>query len=653
GLNHDRATPLPAPINIGSTWNKEMVKTAGQIVGREAKLLGYTNVYAPILDVSRDPRWGRVVETYGEDPFLVAELGKQMTMGIQENGIASTLKHFAVYSMPKGGRDGNARTDPHIAPRELHEIYLYPFRRVIQEARPLGVMSSYNDWNGLAVTGSAYFLTELLRKQYGFNGYVVSDSEAVEFLATKHHVANDATDAVRLAIEAGLNVRTNFTSPKDYILPLRELLKTGKVAMATLDSRVADVLRVKFKLGLFDQPYVGDPKLADQLVHTQKDDDFALQLNRESLVLLKNEKSASSQKPVLPLDKKTIKNILVTGPLADQTNFELSRYGPSNNKLVSVLQGIKNEVGDETSVTYLRGCSVVDATWPESEIIPTPLTKQEQEEIDMAVAQAKLVDVIIAVVGEDEKRVGESLSRTGLDLPGRQRHLLQALYATGKPVVMVMVNGQPLTINWENKYIPAILEAWFPGAQGGTAIADVLFGKYNPGGKLPITFPKTTGQIELNFPFKKGSHAGQPSEGPNGYGKTSVNGALYPFGFGLSYTSFSFKNLKLTPSETHSQGNVSVTVEITNTGLVKGDEVVQLYITDEQSSVTTYASVLRGFERVSLSPGETKLVSFKVTPDDLAIYDKDMNWVVEPGAFKVKIGTSSEDIKLTADLVIK
>nr|WP_294897912.1 glycoside hydrolase family 3 N-terminal domain-containing protein [uncultured Pedobacter sp.] len=653
GLNHDRATPLPSPINIGSTWNRAMVRTAGDIVGREAKALGYTNVYAPILDVSRDPRWGRVVETYGEDPFLIAELGKQMTLGIQENGVASTLKHFAAYSVPKGGRDGNARTDPHIAPRELHEMFLYPFRRVIQEAHPLGVMSSYNDWNGMPITGSSYFLTELLRKQYGFTGYVVSDSEAVEFLETKHHVAKDAEDAVRLAVEAGLNVRTNFTPPEKYILPLRDLVATGRVSMETLNSRVADVLRVKFKLGLFDHPYVEDPKSSDKKVHTQADDDFALQLNKESMVLLKNEPHSNGEEPILPLDKNKVRSILVTGPLAVPTNYQLSRYGPSNNPVTSVLDGIKNEVGDKVKISYAKGCNVVDATWPESEIIPTPLTAEEQKEIDNAVEQAKLVDVVIAVVGEDEKRVGESMSRSGLDLPGRQRMLLQALYATGKPIVMVMVNGQPLTINWENRYMTAILEAWFPGAQGGKAIAQTLFGEYNPGGKLPITFPKSIGQIELNFPFKKGSQADQPTSGPNGYGKTRVNGPLYPFGYGLSYTSFSFKNLKINPASSFNQGDILVSVDVTNTGKLKGDEVVQLYISDEQSSVTTYDSVLRGFERLSLSPNETKTVEFKLRPDDLAIYDKDMNFVVEPGMFKVKIGNSSQDIKLTGNLEIK
>src|SRR5215217_1292017 len=288
GLTHEKATPLPAPVSIGSTWNKALVRQAGETVGREAKALGYTNVYAPILDAARDQRWGRVVECYGEDPFLIAELGKQMTLGIQSQGVGSTLKHFAVYSVPKGGRDGNARTDPHVAPREMYQLYLYPFRRVIQEAHPLGVMSSYNDWDGEPVTGSHFFLTELLREKFGFKGYVVSDSRAVEFIAEKHHVAEDFKDAVRHAVEAGLNVWTNFRMPEVYINNLRELVKEGKLSMARVDERVRDVLRVKFLLGLFDSPYVTNPKLADKIVHTPKDDSLELQLNRESLVLLKN-----------------------------------------------------------------------------------------------------------------------------------------------------------------------------------------------------------------------------------------------------------------------------------------------------------------------------------------------------------------------------
>jgi len=575
-----------------------------------------------------------------------------MVLGIQSNGIASTLKHFAAYSVPKGGRDGNARTDPHIAPRELHEIFLYPFRKVIRETGVMGVMSSYNDWDGMPVTGSHYFLTELLRNQYGFTGYVVSDSEAVEFLLTKHHVVSDYKSAVKMTIEAGLNVRTNFTPPEDYILPLRELVKEGKVSMKTLDSRVADVLRVKFKIGLFDQPYVKDQKAADLLVHTPADEAFATQLNRESLVLLKNAHAPGTDQKVLPIDRKVVKNILVTGPLATASGYMESRYGPSNNKLMNVLDGIKHQAG-AVNITYAKGCDIVDATWPESEIIPTPLTTAEQADIAEAVKIAAQSDVIIAVVGEDEKRVGESLSRTGLGLPGRQLQLIQALQATGKPVVMVLINGQPLTINWENKFVSGILEAWFPGGEGGKVIAEALFGDYNPGGKLPVTFPKTLGQIELNFPYKKGSHNGQPGDGPNGYGNTAVVGALYPFGYGLSYTTFKYSNLKVSPAAQNDQGDIRVTLDISNSGKVKGDEVVQLYLKDMVSSVTTYESVLRGFERITLAPGESKTVSFTLHPDDLAILDKDMNWTVEPGTFKVMMGSSSEDIRLTKDFTIK
>lgn len=646
GLCHDRATPLPAPINIGSTWNKAMVRQAGDIVGREAKALGYTNVYAPILDPARDQRWGRVVECYGENPFHIAELGKQMVLGIQENGVAATLKHFAVYSVPKGGRDGDARTDPHVALRELHQIHLYPFRRVVQEASPMGVMSSYNDYDGVPITGSHYFLTELLREKYGFKGYIVSDSEAVEYLYSKHHVVDDYKGAIKQVVEAGLDVRTNFTMPEQYIMPLRELISEGKVSMKTIDERVAHVLRVKFRLGLFDRPYVPNTKASDQVVHTAQSEAFSAELSRQSLVLLKNEQN------LLPLALNKLKNILVTGPLAAEVNYTTSRYGPSNNPVTSVVDGIKKYTAGNAQVNYVKGCDIIDPNWPESEIIPSPLSAAEQAGIDEAVAQAKLADVIIAVVGEDEKRVGESLTRTGLNLPGRQLQLLMALHATGKPVVMVMINGQPLTINWENRYLPAILEAWFPGPQSGNIIAETLFGDYNPGGKLPITFPKSVGQLEYNFPFKPASQVGQPSSGNNGYGKTSVNGALFPFGYGLSYTDFEYSNLEVKQPTQKAGSDIEVSVRVKNTGKRKGDDVVQLYLKDLVSSVTTYDSDLRGFERITLLPGEEKTVRFILHPDDLSILDKDMNWRVEPGKFRVMIGQSSEDIKLKQEFEI-
>ncbi|MEO9513485.1 MAG: glycoside hydrolase family 3 N-terminal domain-containing protein [Flavobacteriaceae bacterium] len=646
GLCHKKATPLPAPIGIGSTWNKELVYRAGKTAGREAKALGYTNVYAPILDVARDPRWGRTVECYGEDPFHIAEMGKQMTLGIQSQNVASTLKHFAVYSVPKGARDGNARTDPHVAPREMHQLYLYPFKRVIEEASPLGVMSSYNDYDGVPVTGSRYFLTELLREQYGFEGYVVSDSEAVEYLESKHNVAGDYKDAIRQVVEAGLNIRTTFRTPESYIEPLRKLVKEGKLSIKTIDSRVADILRVKFKLGLFDHPYVEDPQAADQLVHTDTDMDFERRINRESLVLLKNEND------LLPLDISKTKNILVTGPLAKEVSFMYSRYGPAENPAVSIYDGIKNYGAEKTQVSYAKGCDIIDPNWPESEIIPYPLSKKEQADINTAVEKAKDSDIIIAVMGEDDKRVGETMSRTSLNLPGRQLQLLQALYATGKPIVLVLINGRPLTLNWENKFVPAILDAWFPSPTAGEVVAETLFGDYNPGGKLSVTFPKSVGQIPLNFPFKPGSQAGQPKSGPNANITTRVMGTLYPFGHGLSYTTFEYSNLSISPKKLNSQAQVNISFNVTNTGKRKGDEIVQLYIQDEVSSVTTYETQLRGFERIHLLPNETKTVHFTLDPDDLALLDKNMNWTVEPGTFKVLVGSSSESIHLADKLEV-
>jgi beta-glucosidase len=391
-------------------------------------------------------------------------------------------------------------------------------------------------------------------------------------------------------------------------------------------------------LGLFDDPFVADTKNADKIVHTPQDDQLEFQLNKESLVLLKNRNG------LLPLNKNNIKNILVTGPLAAAENYAVSRYGPSNNQVTSILEGIKAKLGNSIAVDYKKGCEVTNVDWPETEIIPSPLTKNEQDSINMAVTAAKNADVIIAVLGEDEKTVGESLSRTSLDLPGRQEQLLQALYDTGKPIVLVLINGQPLTINWADRYIPSILEAWFPGPSGGKAIADALFGDYNPGGKLSITFPKTTGQIEFNFPFKPASQSD---------GKNTVNGPLYPFGFGLSYTTFEYSNLTINPAVQTPQKNIEVTVDITNTGKVRGDEVAQLYIRDILSGVITYETQLRGFERVSLLPEERKTVKFILLPDHLALLDKNMNWVTEQGEFEVLIGSSSADIRLKKSFDIK
>lgn len=646
GLNHTKCTPLPAPVGIGCSWNRQLVLEAGTIVGKEARSLGYHSVYAPILDLARDPRWGRTLECYGEDPYLVAELGTNMVKGIQSQKIGSTLKHFAVYSVPKGGRDGNCRTDPHVTPRELHEIHLYPFKKVIKSAAPWGIMSSYNDWNGEPVSASNYFLTELLRNEYGFGGYVVSDSEAVEFVYTKHKTAETYDEAVLKVLEAGLNVRTHFTHPKDFIMPIRRLYEKKILSDELLDKRVGEVLRVKFIMGLFDNPFGVDSEKADEIAGADRHLSFTENMQRQSLVLLKNENN------LLPLDKDKLKNVLVTGPLADEDNFMISRYGPNGLDNITVFEGIKRYLSSSATVHYSKGCDVVDTKWPESEIIPEEPTETELESINDAVRKAMSSDIVIAVMGEDEFTTGESRSRTSLDLPGHQRLLLKELYKTGKPIVLVLINGQPLTINWENAKLPAILEAWFPCYNGGDVIARTLFGEFNPSGKLSVTFPKSIGQIEYNYPYKKGSHGDQPNYGPNGSGNTRVIGALYPFGYGLSYTSFLYSDIKVNASEFSINGNIKVSVKITNTGKYAGEEIVQLYLRDLYSSVVTYDSVLRGFEKIYLRPGETKEIYFTLKEEDLKILDKDMQWNVEPGDFEICIGASSEDIRLKEKITI-
>jgi len=639
GLCNRGATSFPAQIGVGSTWDTELVAQIGHVTGKEAKVLGYSNIYSPILDLARDPRWGRVVECYGEDPFLVSRLGVTMVKALQAEGVASTPKHFCVYSVPKGGRDGNARTDPHVALREVEMVYLAPFRAAFTEGGALGTMASYNDYDGVPIIGSSDFLIRRLRRDWGFRGYVVSDSNAVKFLDSKHHVATDYKDAVRQSIEAGLNVRTEFNPPKNFVLPLRELVREGKLPIETIDARVRDVLRVKYLTGQFDHPYVEDLELSDKTVYCREHVDISLDASLESIVLLKNEGN------LLPLDK-NVKSILVTGPNAAAIKHSISRYGPDEAAVISVLDGIKNAVSAATTVKYTKGCDITDAGWPETEILPLPPTEEERAAIREAREIAAGVDVAVVVVGGDETTVGESHSRTSLDLPGHQLELVKAVYETGTPTVVVLINGRPLTINWIDRYIPSIVEAWFPGEWCGRAVADVLFGNYNPGGKLPVTFPKTVGQIPLNFPFKPGSHAGSKYN-------TRVTGVLYPFGHGLSYTQFDYSDLTITPGEQKTDGTITISATVANVGERKGDEVVQLYIRDKVSSVTTYEKQLRGFERITLEPGGKQTVTFVLAPSDLALLDRNMKWVVEPGIFHVMVGSSSTDIRLEGAFTIR
>ena len=629
GLCHDRATYFPAQCGQGATWNKKLIARIGEVEAKEAVALGYTNIYSPILDIAQDPRWGRCVETYGEDPYLVGELGKQMITSLQKYNLVATPKHFAVYSIPIGGRDGKTRTDPHVAPREMRTLYIEPFRMAFQEAGALGVMSSYNDYDGEPITGSYHFLTEILRQEWGFKGYVVSDSEAVEFISNKHKVADTYEDGIAQAVNAGLNIRTHFTPPADFILPLRKAVDNGKISQETLDKRVAEILRIKFRLGLFDNPYRGNGKQAEQIVHSKEHQAVSLEAARQSLVLLKNETN------LLPLSK-SIRSIAVIGPNANEQTQLICRYGPANAPIKTVYQGIK-ELLPHTEVIYKKGCDIIDPHFPESEILDFPKTAEEVQLMEEAIRAAKQAEVVVMVLGGNELTVREDRSRTSLNLPGRQEELLKAVCATGKPIILVMLDGRASSINYAAAHIPAILHAWFPGEFCGQAVAEALFGDYNPGGRLAVTFPKSVGQIPFAFPFKPGSDESS---------STSVYGALYPFGHGLSYTTFTYSDLHISPSHQGVQGDIHVSCKIKNTGKIKGDEVVQLYLRDEISSVTTYTKVLRGFERISLKAGEEQTVHFRLRPQDLGLCDKNMNFRVELGSFKVMLGASSTDIRL-------
>ena len=417
--------------------------------------------------------------------------------------------------------------------------------------------------------------------------------------------------------------------------------------METIDSRVRDILRVKFMVGLFDMPYQKDLAAADKEVNSPENQKVALQASRESIVLLKNIKNT------LPLNLDSIKTISVTGPNADDARYALAHYGPQAVEVTTVLEGIKAKMKNKGEVLYTKGCDIVDANWPESEIFPSPLTVSEQQEIDKAVINAQKSDVCIIVLGGSQRTCGENKSRSSIDLPGHQQKLLEAVYATGKPIVLVMINGRPNSINWAEKYIPAILETWYPGSQGGTAVADVLFGDYNPGGKLTVTIPKSVGQIPFNFPAKPASQV-DGGKGVGMDGKMSrLNGALYPFGYGLSYTTFEYSDLEISSRLITPNQDVTITCNVTNTGKVAGDEVVQLYVRDLISSVTTYEKNLRGFERVQLKSGETKKVSFVIRPRDLQLLDKKNEWIIEPGDFAIMIGASSEDIRLNGTLTVK
>ncbi|HIQ05954.1 MAG TPA: beta-glucosidase, partial [Anaerolineae bacterium] len=649
------ATSFPQAIGIASTWEPELVEQMTSVIRTQMRAVGAHHGLSPVLDVTRDPRWGRVEETFGEDPYLVSRMGVSYVRGLQgqdwREGIIATGKHFVAHGMPEGGLNW---APVHVPQRELYEVFLTPFEAAIKEADLASIMNAYHELDGVPCASSKELLIELLRNRLGFDGIVVSDYSAITMLAEYHHVARDKVEAAVMALEAGIEIE--LPSTDCYGDPLAEAVRDGRISEVLIDTVVARVLKMKFLLGLFENPYV-EAERASEVFDMPEQRTLARQIAQKSIVLLKNEGD------LLPLNK-TLSAIAVIGPNADSVRNLLGDYSypahidalvatrrrsetdlaesiavPEKSvPMVSVLEGIKRKVSPETKVYYVKGCEVLD---------------ESREGFAEATEAARKADIAVVVVGgksglTSDCTCGECRDRAEIGLPGVQEELVRAVHETGTPVVVILINGRPFTIPWIAEHIPAIVEAWLPGEEGANAVADVLFGDYNPGGKLPITFPRTVGQIPIYYRHKP---SGGRSQFYGDYVSSSVR-PLFPFGYGLSYTRFAFENLQITPDQVPVDGEVRVSVDVKNIGNREGDEVVQLYTHDVVASVTRPVKELKEFKRITLKPGEAKTVSFTLAVSQLGFYDRNMAFVVEPGTIEVMIGSSSEDIHLTGQFEV-
>jgi len=633
---HGCQTIFPIPLAEASSWNPKLVKTASDIAAFEAASMGIRWTFAPMVDIARDPRWGRIMEGFAEDPFLASVFAKAEVNGFQgkdlkdKTKIAATSKHYVAYGGAEGGRDYNSVD---ISERTLREVYLLPFHSAVKN-NVAAIMSAFNDLNGVPASANYFTLTQILRNEWNWEGVVISDWNSVGELVY-HGFAKNKEEAAFFGFTAGVTIdMVGDTIDGNVYLPnLKNLVEQGRIPIEKIDEAVRYVLKMKFKLGLLENPYVDLKFFEENGLKESFKDSIALQLAKESIVLLKNENN------LLPLNK-DIKSIALIGPLADNQEDPLASwaaFGKEEN-VVTVLQGLKNILGDDTEINYTKGCEINDDD-----------TSRYQEAVEVT----KASDVVILVVGEKRGMSGEAASKTDLNLPLVQENLIKRIYATGKPIVVVLMNGRPLTINWIAENIPAVVEAWFLGDQTGNAIAEVLFGDYNPSGKLPVTFPRTTGQIPIYY-YQKST--GRPFEEDDKYTSKyldSPNTPLYPFAYGLSYTSFNYKNISVNKTKIDKTDSLTVSVDVTNTGKFEGDEVVQLYIQDVVASVTRPVKELKGFQKINLKSGETRTVAFKVTPDMLSFLDKNLKRIVEPGVFNVMIGGNSVDLISTSIDVIE
>lgn len=647
------ATTFPQAIGLAATWEPDLVQEMADIIRQQMRAVGAHHTLAPVLDIARDPRWGRLEETLGEDPFLISALGNAYIKGMQGDdwtqGIIATAKHFVGYGWSEGGMNW---APAHIPERELREVFLTPFAAAIKDANIGSVMNAYHEMDGVPCGSSQELLVDLLRDELGFDGVLVSDYFTINMLVEYHHLTDDKAEAARMALEAGMDVE--LPAADCYGQPLLEAIEAGRIDIGLVDACVTRILRQKFQLGLFENPYVDTDKVTE-VYNSAAPRELSRKLAQKSIVLLKNKDD------LLPLSD-DLTSIAVIGPCADSVrllqgdyhypshlegilnlNDDLETPSPHLQQVMenwdeqfppstTVLAGIRAKVSPQTAVKYAQGCQILD---------------DDRSGFEEAVAAAKGADVAVVVVGDKSglgigSTTGEAIDRATLHLPGVQQALVKAIHATGTPTVVVLVNGRPYTLPWIKQQVPAILEAWLPAEEGGAAVADVLFGDVNPGGKLPVSFPEAVGQIPVYYNHK-------PSGGrSHWYGQYMDMSAdpLFPFGHGLSYTQFDYSDLQISPLEAGPADTVTIQVTIKNVGAAAGDEVVQLYLNDPIATVTRPVQELKGFKRLTLAPGARKTVTFQLDVRQMAFYDRQMNYVVEPGTIEVMVGSSSKDIRL-------
>ena len=648
---HGHRTIFPIPLGLSASWDTSLIKRSARIAANEATADGLSWVYSPMVDIARDPRWGRIAEGSGEDAFLGSQIAKAMVEGYQENDLSkdstvmACVKHYALYGAAEAGRDYNTVDMSKV---RMYNEYLPPYKAAV-DAGVGSVMTSFNTVDGIPASANRFLLTDVLRKQWGFRGLVVSDYTSISEMSN-HGLGNLQTVSAK-SLNAGMDM--DMVS-EGFLTTLKKSLQEGKVSLQKIDEACRKVLEAKYKLGLFDDPYryCNEERAKSELMS-----DSNLQAAREiaerCFVLLKNENQ------VLPLKKSG--TIALIGPLADNKRNMLGTWSVSGDpeKSVTIMQGIKNVAGNDVKILYAKGANISDDTMliKRVNVFGTEIdvdSKSPDEMLNEAVETANRADVVVAVLGEAADMTGESSSMSHIGLQPGQQNLLKALVKTGKPVVLVLMNGRPMTLTWEDEHVPAILDTWFGGTEAGNAVADVLFGEYNPSGKITATFPRNVGQIPIYYNHLNTGRPYHPGDSPKFKSDylDVLNSPLYPFGFGLSYTTFSYSNISLDNSILQSGGKITASVNVTNTGTRKGKETVQMYTRQMVGSIARPVKELKGFKQITLEPGETQKVSFNISVEDLKFYNNDLKYVAEPGDFKLFIGTNSEDVK-EADFKLK